>query len=112
MRVVQHKTSEPRGGLSLTRFHEGIPTDEVALVQLDGESEAGFVRVYLGPDVGAPHAVSLLEPHRIHGLVATGGQRVTAARLPDRVPQTEAELGRTVQLPAELADVRDPEREA
>ena len=34
-----------------------------------------------------------------------------AAGGPDRVPEREAELGRTVELPTELADVGDAERQ-
>ena len=33
------------------------------------------------------------------------------ARLPDRVPQPQPKLGRAIQLPAQLADIRDAKRE-
>src|SRR5262245_18523192 len=91
---------------------ESVASDELALVELDGEPKAGFVRGVVGRDVRAPDAIALLEPHRVDGLVAAGDETVVAPGFPKDVPQRETELARAVQLPAELAHVRHAEREA
>src|SRR5206468_6407276 len=71
-----------------------------------------LVRRVVGRDVRAPDAVALLEPAGVDRLVAAGDEAVLLSDRPDRVPEPQAELGRAVELPAELADVGDPEREA
>ena len=48
---------------------------------------------------------------RVDRAVAGGDQAVLPPGLPQRVPQRAAVLGRGVQLPAELADVRDAQRQ-
>ncbi len=112
MFVVEHQAGEPGGGLRLACLHQRVPADEFTLVQLHSESQAGLIGIHLGPDVGAPDSIPLFEPERIHGLVAAGAEPMIATRFPDRVPQPEPELGRAVQLPAELAYVRDAQRQA
>ena len=82
----------------------------VALVELHGEPEPGLERRVVGRDVRAPHAVALLEPQRVDRLVAACDEPELPAGLPDRVPEREPELGRAVELPAELADVGDAQR--
>ncbi len=49
---------------------------------------------------------------RVDRLVAAGDEPVPATGFPERIPEREPELARAVQLPAELAHVRDAEREA
>src|SRR5581483_7307638 len=80
-----------------------IPSDEAALVQLHGEAEAGVERGRLRREVARPRAVTLLEPERLDRAVAAGRHAVDAKRVPER----RGVLGGAVQLPAELADVRD-----
>ena len=109
-RVGEHEAAEP--ALRLRPREQRLAADEVALVELDGEAEPGLERRVVGRDVGAPDAVALLEPQRVDRLVAAGDEAVLAARLPDRVPEREPELRRAVELPAELADVGDAQREA
>src|SRR5262249_25758722 len=50
-------------------------------------------------------------PERVDRLVAGGDEPVPPAGGPDGVPETQTELGRAVELPAELPHVRDPDRE-
>src|SRR5581483_1094321 len=80
-----------------------IPSDEAALVQLHGEAEPGVERGGLRREVARPRAVTLLEPERLDRAVAAGRHAVDAKRVPER----RGVLGGAVQLPAELADVRD-----
>ena len=77
-----------------------------------GEPEPRRVRVGLARDVGAPDPVALLEPQRVDGAVAAGHQPERPAGVEQRVPQPHAVLDRRIQLPAELADVRDAQRPA
>ena len=59
-----------------------------------------------------PDAIALLEPQGVDGAVAAGQHAVAARRPPRGVSQSAAAvLGRGVELPAELADVGDPERQ-
>ena len=88
-----------------------VAPEELPFPELDREAEPGLVRRVVGRDVGAPVAVSLLEPEGVDGAIAGGHQAVRPARLPQRVPQLEPVLGRRVELPAELPHVRDPHRE-
>src|SRR6266404_5015874 len=90
------KDEAGEAALRLLRGEEGVAPDEVALVELDGEPDPALVRRVLGRDVGAPDAVALLQPQRVDRLVAAGDEAVRPARLPERVPQPQAELGRAV----------------
>src|SRR6185312_11631975 len=56
--------------------------------------------------------VALLQPKRVDRLVPAGDEPVRLASVPERVPEREPELAGAVELPAELADVRHPQREA
>ena len=82
------------------------------LSSFDGEAEPRLERRVLGRDVRPPHPVALLEPQRVDRLVAARDEPVLAPGLPDRVPERQPELRGTVELPAELADVRHAQREA
>ena len=94
-------------------FQERLPPYERHfLVHSDGEAETGLERRVGGSHVAAPDAVALLEAKRLDRLVPAGNEAVTASRGDEHVPQSESELGRAVELPPELADERDPEREA
>src|SRR5664279_896235 len=81
--------------------------DEVLLLDLRAR-HAGLDDVVLRLELGAVGAVALLEPPG--GGVdadAAGHEPVRLAGLPERVPHARALLDRHVQLPAEVADVRD-----
>ena len=108
--IVQDQAREPGRGGRLFGLQQRVPSDELALVELDAEPQPGLVRVDVRADVRAPDAISLLEAQRIDRLVTAGDEAMAAARLPDRVPQALSELGRAVQLPAQLADVGDAQR--
>src|SRR5581483_2067491 len=85
-----------------------LAADEVALVHLHGEAEAGLERRRLGGEVAPPRAIPLLEAERLDRAVAARRDALDA----ERVPQRRAVLGGAVQLPAELADVGHPRRDA
>ena len=57
--------------------------------------------------VVAPVPVGLLDPERVEGVVAGVPEAERLARVDDRVVDVGRELGRDVQLPAQLADVGD-----
>ena len=109
-RVGEHEAAE--AALRLLLREQRLAADEVALVELDREPEPRLERRVVGRDVGAPDAVALLEPQRVDRPVAARDEAEIASRLPDRIPEREPELGRAVELPAELADVGDAQREA
>ena len=87
-RVGEHEAAEPP--LRLLPREQRLAADEVALVELDREPEPGLERRVVGRDVGAPHAVALLEPQRVDRLVAAGDEAVVAARRPRSRPRARA----------------------
>ena len=108
--VGEGQAAEPPLGLPAAAS-ASRPTNG-ALVELHREPEPRLERRVLGGDVRAPDAVALLEAERVDRLVAARDEPVLAARLPELVPEPGAELGRAVELPAELADVGDADGEA
>ena len=67
----------------LARGGQRVAADEAALlVQADGEAEPGLVGRGLRRDVGAPHAVALLQAHRVDRAVAAGRAGRARARPP------------------------------
>jgi len=99
-----------RARIVVARAKQRLAAEELALVELDREAEARLERVLVGRDVGAPDAVALLQPQRVDRAVAAGDEAVLGAGAPHGPPQRGPELGRAVELPAELADVRHPQR--
>src|SRR5206468_8668594 len=111
-RLVEDQTCEARLRRRLAFLDEGVPPNELALVELDAEAEPRRVGVDLGTDIRAPDAVSLLETQRIDSLVPAGSEVVVVARLAEGVPQPQPVLGRAVKLPSQLSHVRHPLRQA
>src|SRR5207253_5929523 len=109
--VVEDKACQLRAGRRVTFLQQRGPADELALVELDAETEAGLIGIGFGGDVRAPDAIALLEAQRVDSLVSARDKPKLVACLPDRVPQPQPELGRAVQLPTQLADIRDAKRE-
>src|ERR1051325_1264926 len=101
---TRHRAPGPRAGAGAGE--QRLATQEVALVEADREAEPGLERRLIRRDVGRPGAVALLEPEGIDGAVAARREPVLSAGLPERVPERDAVLGRCVELPAQLADVR------
>src|SRR5438093_1543792 len=90
-----------------------MPADEAPfLVPLHREPQTRPVRGVPPRHVASPDPVSLFEPQGVDRLVAAGDETVRSPRLPEGVPERYSELGGAVELPAELADVRDPQRVA
>ena len=112
-RVVEDEAAQPLARAGRLRRDERVAAEEVArLVERDREPEARLVRRLVRGDVARPDAVALLEPERVDRPVAGGDHPVRRARPSQSVAQSAAAvLGRRVQLPAELADVGDPQRE-
>ena len=77
------------------------------LVPRDGEPEAGLQRSVVGRDVVAPMPVALLHAQRVERVVAGEAQARSLAAFAEHVEDARSELGRNVDLPAELADVGD-----
>src|SRR5207344_1146229 len=96
----------------LPPHRECLASNEVALVQLDSEAQPCLERRVLRRDVGTPDAVALLEPQGIDRPVSACNESMVRPGLPERVPEPEPILGRAVELPAELPDVRDTQRPA
>src|SRR5206468_1686891 len=99
-------------GTGLASAEERLAADEVdALVEADGEAEPGLEGRLVRRDVARQDPVALLDPERVDRAVPAGDEPVRPTRLPQRVPEGQAVFGRRVELPTELADVRDPERD-
>src|SRR5439155_21634241 len=87
-RVAEHETAEL--ALRLACGDQRLAADEVVLVELHGEAEARLERRLVGSDVGAPHAVALLEPQRVDRLVPARDESMLPPGVPDRVPKAAA----------------------
>ena len=81
------------------------------MVERDCEPEPGLVRIVLRRDVRRPHPVALLHAQRVDRAITTGAEIVRGAGIPQQIPERAAVFGRAVQLPPELADVRDAQRD-
>jgi len=93
-------------GLALT--NEGLLTDEtVPFVPRHGKTEASLQRAVVGRDVVAPMPVALLHAERIERVVPGEAWSAIASAVAEHVEDGGSELGRNVDLPTELTDVRD-----
>ncbi len=116
--VMQHHVGVAHGELHQSSLRglapcpqESVTSAEPAwLVPCDGESQARLQRCVVGADVVAPVAVALLDPAGGEGVEAARPRAVSARHLGDGVPHVGGELRRDVELPAQLADVGDPQR--
>ena len=95
--MVEHQAAQLPG-----RCPPG-PGPDVPAAGTHGEGQAGLVGRGVGADVGAPGAVALLQSQALDRAVAA--RRGT--RCGQQRPQHRAVLRRAVQLPAQLAHVRD-----
>jgi hypothetical protein len=105
--IVERQTAKPARDPLRLDLLKGGSADEVPFVELDGEAKPGFVRVVFGMDIGPPQAIALLQSQRIEGPAAGSNDTERPARLPKGAPQVQAVLGRDVDLPAQLAHVRN-----
>ena len=62
-------------------------------------------------DVLPPQPVALLQAQRVERPAARRDHAERLPGLPERVPELQPVLRRRVELPAELADIRHPERQ-
>src|SRR5215207_10722941 len=65
----------------------------------------------LGGHVRPPHPVALLQPEPAESAAAARDDAQRLPSLPQEIPQPQAEISRGVELPPELPDVREPERD-
>src|SRR6185503_6403174 len=109
-RVGEGEAAQALARPGFPRGEDRLFADEAdRLVELDAEADAALVGGLVRGDVGAPDPVALLEPEAVDRPVAAGDDPLRLARLPERLPEPEPVLGRAVDLPAELADVGDPQ---
>src|SRR5688572_22859151 len=106
--VVYRQRAHDRRRLLLALPDVRLLADEVLVLDL-APRHPGLDDVVLAVELEAEGAVALLEPAR--GAVdpdARGHDPVRLARLGDQVPEPRALLDGHIQLPPEVADVRDP----
>src|SRR5579871_4801801 len=103
-RVAERERPQPA-----LRGAQRIRSDE-RLVAPHAELETRLERGVVGSDVGTPHAVALLQTQRVDRPVAARAQAMRLSGLVERPPEAGPVLRRAVELPAELADERHPER--
>ena len=80
----------------------------MSVFSLQANSRPAFDRVVVRGQLAAEGPVRLLQPQRLDRVVAGVGQAKPVARGDQVLVGADGELGRHVQLPAELADVGDP----
>src|SRR5207342_2955196 len=105
--VIDRQRAELGDGWPRPLLEIRLAADEVGLLDLRAE-HVGLDQVEFELELGAVRAVTLLEPPG--RAVDADPERDDAMRLtclPERVPQPGTLFHRDVQLPAELADVRD-----
>src|SRR5215213_6749845 len=109
-RVVEGEAAQARARPVLPGGEDRLFADEAdRLVEFEAEADAALVGGLVRGDVGAPDAVALLQSQAVDRPVAAGDDPLRLPRLPDAPPQSQAVLGRAVDLPAELADVGHPQ---
>src|SRR2546426_9408395 len=109
--VVDRERAQDGGRLLLTMPEVRFLADEV-LVLYAGCCHARFDDVVLGLELVAVRAVALLQASgcAVHAYAA-GREAVGLPGLPQLVPQLQPLVHRNVQLPSEVAYVRDPRGE-
>ena len=104
-RIVEHEADE----LLRAARVERVPADEVALVALDGERRA---RPRTASSRRSGRSPTRGSPSRAAARRSRGSRPdVTPPRGDERVPELQPVLRRAVELPAELADIRDARRD-
>src|SRR5918994_841957 len=106
-RVVEQEAGELLPWSLLFAPEQRFPADEVAFVELDRETEARLVRVVLGGHVRPPHPVALLQPKAVEGPTTPGDHAEGLPGLPQRIPEPQAHIRRSIDLPPELPHVGD-----
>src|SRR4029077_16575226 len=98
-RILEQQAAEPGPRPALLRLHERLTPDEPALlVELDGEPDASLVGRLVGRDVGTPHAVALLQSHRVDRPIAARDDAVRLPLFPQCPPEPGPVLARAVEL--------------
>src|SRR4051794_38992799 len=84
------------------------PAEEVDVrAELAGKRQPRRHRPRLGRQLTTEGPVALLQPHRLDGVVAGGPNAEPRPGAEEVVVDAGRQLGRHVELPAQLADVRD-----
>ena len=106
--VVDRERAEHRGRLGLALRDVRLLADEVLVLDL-APRHPGLDHVVIVVELEAERAVALLQaPGRPVDADSRGDDAVRLTGVPDDVPQPRALLERHVELPAQVADVRDP----
>ena len=102
-------TTSRRAGRRARTLLDRRAAEEVDVgAQLAGEQQPGLDGTDVGRELTAEGAVALVQPQRLDRVVAAAVHVEVGAGREQVVVDTDGELGRHVQLPAELADVGDP----
>src|SRR5574342_1255746 len=106
--VLEDEADQPLGERLAALGEQGLPAYEGRqLVEADGETQPSLERRIVGRQLAPPCAVGLLDAERLDGVVASVREpQITAGRM-EGIIHAGGELDRHVELPAELADVRE-----
>src|SRR5919109_68029 len=104
--VVDDEAAETPARPLLAPAQQRGASQEVLLVGPYRKAEPRLVRVVRAPHVLAPGAVALLEAQAVEGAAARGDEAQRLPGSPQEVPETKAQVRRRVELPTELAHVR------
>ena len=100
---LDDESGKPPITLSRLLTKDGIPANEIRLVETDEPREPRIENSVLDPDVDAPGVVAFLEAHGIQGIGPEIRQSEFFAGLPKGVVDDLHILGSEMQLPAQLA---------
>ena len=111
--ILEQELNQPPLRRPRRRDAQRLAADETAgFVPIAGKGKARLQRIIGGPDVVRPVAIGLLDAQRVERVIAAVTQAVRRAGLDKRVVDRQRERGRDVQLPAELADEGQAQRQA
>ena len=111
LRVLQGEQDEALADARIPLAQRGVAADEPGVLPVrHGEAEAGFLRRVLVADVVPPVAIALFQAEGVHRVEPDGGQPEVPTARHELVADAGGELGRHVELPAQLPDVGDAGR--
>src|SRR5690606_8163775 len=84
-----------------------VATDEIALVECNGETEAGLVRIVVRRNIAGPVEIALLHPAGIDGSITCIGNAMPGTGLAQNLINMRCEFLRNIEFPAEFPDIAD-----